>query len=332
VNTEDGGAGSSDAEARAMLARFARQQTHADWRQEVARLLDAPRLAGAGAAESARHSLGSDVVSDARSACFANPVYVQIGRYGGRLHRESFLALPLAETKVLIERFDADPPTADVTLHALPDGALLALIPSVSATRTAPPEDAFDQSIDAILPEGAGAASLRRLSTEIEIWLHALPLNRERMARGSPPITTLWLWGCGARPEHVLPQMPPQLASPSKRELQISSGDAYLRGMAQLLGATLLDDGETVDALLASGVRCAVADVTGAPGAHVAGADEAGTAARAGDAGAARFHAAVAAVRAGRIKRLTVVGAHSTRTLQRRDFLKLWRRAPRRPS
>ena len=29
---------------------------------------------------------------------------------------------------------------------------------------------------------------------------------------------------------------------------------------------------------------------------------------------------------------LTVVGAHSTRTLQRRDFLKLWRRAPRRPS
>jgi hypothetical protein len=47
-------------------------------------------------------------------------------------------------------------------------------------------------------PRGEGSAELRRLATEIEMWLFDHALNTARRARGLPLISALWLWGAGA--------------------------------------------------------------------------------------------------------------------------------------
>jgi hypothetical protein len=48
------------------------------------------------------------------------------------------------------------------------------------------------------LPRGADAATLRRLGSEIEMWLHEHPLNLERQRDAQLPVTALWLWGNAA--------------------------------------------------------------------------------------------------------------------------------------
>jgi hypothetical protein len=40
--------------------------------------------------------------------------------------------------------------------------------------------------------------------SEIEMWLHTLPLNAQRERRGAVPISTLWLWGGGHSPREPL--------------------------------------------------------------------------------------------------------------------------------
>jgi hypothetical protein len=45
------------------------------------------------------------------------------------------------------------------------------------------------------LPHGADAATLKRVASEIELWLHEHPLNLERQRRGELAVTALWVWG-----------------------------------------------------------------------------------------------------------------------------------------
>jgi hypothetical protein len=53
--------------------------------------------------------------------------------------------------------------------------------------------DVFDS-----LPRGADAPRLRRLASEIEMWLFEHEVNARRCARAAPAISSLWLWGGGA--------------------------------------------------------------------------------------------------------------------------------------
>ena len=52
-------------------------------------------------------------------------------------------------------------------------------------------------SISEALPAAADAPALRRLSAEIEMWLHEHRVNQARVKRGRLPITALWFWGGG---------------------------------------------------------------------------------------------------------------------------------------
>src|SRR5262249_36518298 len=52
-------------------------------------------------------------------------------------------------------------------------------------------------SISEALPAAAEAPALRRLSAEIEMWLHDHRVNQRRVKDGRLPITALWFWGGG---------------------------------------------------------------------------------------------------------------------------------------
>ena len=56
------------------------------------------------------------------------------------------------------------------------------------------------RSIDHERPVTAPQKALHKLLTEIQMLLHAHPINQEREAAGQMPINSLWLWGAGALP------------------------------------------------------------------------------------------------------------------------------------
>lgn len=75
----------------------------------------------------------------------------------------------------------------------------------------------------ALHPEQLGASRrCRQLANEIQILLHAHPVNVARQQRGAAQINALWLWGGGA-----LPAAPAMLRAPL-------GNDALARGLARL--------------------------------------------------------------------------------------------------
>jgi hypothetical protein len=100
--------------------------------------------------------------------------------------------------------------------------------------------DVIARPLDRFLPEGPDAARWRARVTEIEMVLHAHPVNRAREAAGRPMINGVWLWGGGRAPAAV--------SAPWSR---VYDDDAIGRGLA-LTAAIPVDDIPTgADALLA---------------------------------------------------------------------------------
>src|SRR5512133_328324 len=50
-----------------------------------------------------------------------------------------------------------------------------------------------------VLPTGADASAWRQTFNEIQMVLHGLPLNEERVDAGSPAINSVWFWGGGVK-------------------------------------------------------------------------------------------------------------------------------------
>ncbi len=65
------------------------------------------------------------------------------------------------------------------------------------------PEDMVGHDVFAFQPSGPAAPRLRRLMSEMEMWLFDHEVNRARAAIARPSITGLWLWGGGPKGEAV---------------------------------------------------------------------------------------------------------------------------------
>lgn len=61
--------------------------------------------------------------------------------------------------------------------------------------RTVPLSRAAGRNIHAHLPSGADARRWHQLFNEVQMLLHAHPLNEVREARGELPVNSVWLWG-----------------------------------------------------------------------------------------------------------------------------------------
>ena len=64
-----------------------------------------------------------------------------------------------------------------------------------------PPHDITGRPIAEYLPSGDGAAELRHLTDASQALFREHPLNRLRREHGAPPISSIWLWGAGKRPQ-----------------------------------------------------------------------------------------------------------------------------------
>ncbi len=184
--------------------RFAKSpRLEGGWRFAFARSLGRDDLAHASPASVVAAS--AELPSD---AWLATPLHLIAGLTTLHLPAEGVLRLSAEEARELAVRFASTFGSDGLILHPFDDGSLLLSGLNVGAAQTVDPavlsEQAAAQGLASAQPIGEGAASLRALMTEIEMWLHDLPLNREREQAGLPSIRSLWLWGGGGSAAPVM--------------------------------------------------------------------------------------------------------------------------------
>ncbi len=106
------------------------------------------------------------------------------------------------------------------------------------------------------LPEGRDAAGLKRLMTEIQMWLHDHPVNIAREERGDEPVNALWIWGGGLLPEYGAVSKLPALRS----------NDAFLNGLWKLKGGVRAGVPHSFDAIDLAADDAMVISLACAPG------------------------------------------------------------------
>lgn len=177
------------------------------WRGTVARGVGRDDLALIDEASVIDAALRLDDVrddDDRVDAWIATPVHLMAGLKTVHFPANGVLRLSEDEANELSAAFAST--FGEEGLALRPAGAAGFVLRGVAAVGalTVEPARLIGESLETHLPSGAGSAELRALASEIEMWLHALPLNRRREVRGEPGISSLWLWGGGQPPRDPL--------------------------------------------------------------------------------------------------------------------------------
>ena len=197
---------------------------------------------------------------------------------------------------------------------------------------TSTPDAATGLNLTDWLPKGPNAREFRKLQNEVQMLWFEHPANVEREARGLAAINSFWPWGLAAQ---AAPAASPTAAATSRSTNALATSDApaWLAAIAQQQPATL-------SALFAASNSGANNGANSGAGHTTLVCDSLSAAANAADWSTwlmqmhrleeTVFAGALAAVRQGRVKQLTLLlsrrGAHSaftTTSLAQRTF---WRR------
>ena len=184
-----------------LLARAEPLDAEKDWRQRAFELVAGVTvMPGIGAA-----ALCAELGPIEGAAVFiASPVHCEAGMVSVRMSANGLIRLDRAEASQLAHEFNHDFADGAQRLVAVPSGRLFYVLATAMTVATCDPLDVCGRDIGPLLPDGPDGSRLRRLSSEIEMWLFEHPFNRARIARGAMPLTGLWLWGGGA----PLPTLP----------------------------------------------------------------------------------------------------------------------------
>lgn len=169
----------------------------ADWRSDaftgIASADSTPSLAGAALLSACGPMPGQWV-------CMASPVHVTAGMTDLSMAQDGILELHTAETRRLAQDFNAVFANSGVRLVDGHPALLFCVFDDVLEVVTHEPAEAIGQDLFGLQPSGRDAPRLRRLMSEMELWLHEHPLNRARLDCGNAVITGIWLWGGGRIP------------------------------------------------------------------------------------------------------------------------------------
>lgn len=196
-----------------------------DWRAWVCRRIGLPLPPRIPVAAIARAAHRSDVADDGQW-WLAQCVHLQAGV--DRVYSSAATpVLSVEEWRELERGFDAAFSTAGFRLV---DGsgaqAFVLSIPDLDAD-TIDPARVRGADILQALPRGTAAPTLKRLMTEIQMWLHDHPVNIARQDRGAATVNGLWIWGGGRSPREI----------PARPLPALRSDDGFLRGLWRIGGA-----------------------------------------------------------------------------------------------
>lgn len=114
-------------------------------------------------------------------------------------------------------------------------------LPTPPRLETTPLTEVVGRSIEAHLPYGDDRSEWHRLLNEVQMQLHASPINRAREGRGEPAVNSVWFWGGGSLPAAV--------SAPWTR---VQGADPVTAGLAKLAGVGFGPVAQNADAWLAS--------------------------------------------------------------------------------
>ncbi|HET7758000.1 MAG TPA: hypothetical protein VFK87_12150 [Steroidobacteraceae bacterium] len=306
-------------------ARFGeRGRLGSGWRAWLARWFGREDLAESSVARVAAASLAEGAVAAGGpgSTWIATPVELTAGLARVHLDHRGIVHLEPAEQAALAAAFAAEFGSSGAQLVPLGDGTLLLNAAGVAPVATEEPARCAGGEL--VLPRGAAAAPLLRLTSEIEMWLHGHPLNEARRARGDPEVTALWLWGAAGRT--IAPRPPGASGNGGARTAPLGFGsDAWLGGLLRLAGsahrplpaqpAELVAQLPGARAVLVTELAREAAD--GGPwsrAAALAGLDR------------RLIRPVLAALGAGSLERVTLVANDAALTVARHSAWKRWRR------
>lgn len=125
-----------------------------------------------------------------------------------------------------------------------------ALAPALPAATLTPLPDAAGMRAHQVMPDGREGADLRALMNELQMALHAHPVNAAREARGALPVNSIWPWGGGLAP-------PTQLPAGDIKAIVGTGDDPLARGLAECLRVPF-HEGETTSGPTAEGLVIAL--------------------------------------------------------------------------
>ena len=180
-----------------------------DWRADAFRVIAAPTTRVPGVAAAALYAERGRV--DAASVFLATPVHYMAETSNVRLPADGILSLRRSEALALAGDFNRvwhDSGVRLLTGEGTPQAPagggprmgpthLFCVFDRSIDAATRDPEEVRDRHLAEYLPTGAAAPRLRRLMSEIEMWLFEHAVNRARIGNALPAVSSLWLWGGG---------------------------------------------------------------------------------------------------------------------------------------
>jgi hypothetical protein len=203
------------------------------------------RLAGLPVAQAC--ALGRLPSADWSRAWIATPVHLEARLDHVRLADRGLVRIGADERSAWISDF-ARSFGPDYALHDAGDRSFLLSGASDVRAASVDPARLLDADIGRALPSGPSAGELRRLGTEIEMWMHGAPPNLARERARERRVSALWLWGGG-----VAEAVPPSAAYTPLEGVRLYGGDPYLSA----LGAPVLPAPD-FSSLDCSATRCVI--------------------------------------------------------------------------
>lgn len=127
----------------------------------------------------------------------AEPVQLLAGLDHLQLAGPVPLLLEAGESQALLTTLNAHLADSGFRLQDAPRSGWLCQCPPELTWAAAEPWFAIGRNLRDWLPGGPGAPRVRSLVNELQMLLHEHPVNQRRVARGLPPVNSVWLWGAG---------------------------------------------------------------------------------------------------------------------------------------
>jgi len=191
-----------------LLARADAFRSVSDWRADAFRVI-APQALWPGIAPAVLCADGAAVEAAAVEAawvCLATPVHYVAEMTSVRMSQDGILSMTPAAAEALATHFNQVWNGSGIRLIAGGSARLYCIFEQTLHVTTRDPQDVLDRHIEEYLPAGADAPRLRRLMSEIEMWLFDHEANRSRARADLPRVSGLWLWG-GGTPLASLPDI-----------------------------------------------------------------------------------------------------------------------------
>jgi hypothetical protein len=169
--------------------------------------------------------LGDGGTRDALYRLRADPVHLRADRDALVLMDAGQLSIEAREAAELIGELNAHFESDGLRFAAPVPQRWYVTVEGVPQVATWPLEYATGRSIDPLLPSGAAALRWHGYHNEIQMVLHAHPVNVRREETGEPPINSVWFWGGGVLSDEI-----------HAEAAMVWSNDAAARGLAIATG------------------------------------------------------------------------------------------------